>query len=164
MSKDEEEEREEALAEVADPMFLMHRGDADADGDIEVDDGTGGHMADYLSVSWIHKYCLLISKFFYVRDWLCHTNIENMMMERKDRLNLSQFSQTSYSAKSEQISIYVEIQDTSKTLPADCSCSCRWNRPSTTSNCFPARRTMPDSNSSSLDWVLFDWETINIRI
>ena len=52
MSKDEEEEREEALAEVADPpMFLMHRGDADADGDIEVDDGTGGHMADlYISV------------------------------------------------------------------------------------------------------------------
>ena len=42
MSKDEEEEREEALAEVADPMFLMDRGDADADGDIEVDvdDGT----------------------------------------------------------------------------------------------------------------------------
>ena len=52
MSKDEEEEREEALAEVADPMFLMHRGDADADGDIEVDDGTGGHLANsYLPVS-----------------------------------------------------------------------------------------------------------------
>ena len=52
MSKDEEEEREEALAEVADPMFLMHRGDADADGDIEVDDGAGGHIADsYISVS-----------------------------------------------------------------------------------------------------------------
>jgi len=53
MSKDEEEEREEALAEVADPMFLMHRGDADADGDIEVDDGAGGHsMADpYISAS-----------------------------------------------------------------------------------------------------------------
>jgi len=52
MSKDEEEEREEALAEVADPMFLMHRGDADADGDIEVDDGTVGHMPDsYIPVS-----------------------------------------------------------------------------------------------------------------
>ncbi|RDB23952.1 RNA polymerase II-associated protein 1 [Hypsizygus marmoreus] len=38
MSKEEEDEREEALAEVADPMFLMVRGDADADGDIEVDD------------------------------------------------------------------------------------------------------------------------------
>lgn len=41
MSKEEEDEREEALAEVADPMFLMSRGDADADGDIEVDDGGG---------------------------------------------------------------------------------------------------------------------------
>jgi RNA polymerase II-associated factor 1 len=53
MSKDEEEEREEALAEVADPMFLMLRGDADADGDIEVDDGAGGHMMtdSYISVS-----------------------------------------------------------------------------------------------------------------
>jgi len=38
MSKEEEDEREEALAEVADPMFLMVRGDADADGEIEVDD------------------------------------------------------------------------------------------------------------------------------
>jgi len=52
MSKDEEEEREEALAEVADPMFLMLRGDADADGDLEVDDGAGVHMIDsYISVS-----------------------------------------------------------------------------------------------------------------
>ena len=52
MSKDEEEEREDTLAEVADPMFLMHRGDADADGDIEVDDGPGGHIADsYIPVS-----------------------------------------------------------------------------------------------------------------
>lgn len=39
MSREEEEEREEAVAEVADPMFLLARGDADADGDIEVDDG-----------------------------------------------------------------------------------------------------------------------------
>jgi RNA polymerase II-associated factor 1 len=38
MSQEEEVEREEALAEVADPMFLLARGDADADGDIEVDD------------------------------------------------------------------------------------------------------------------------------
>jgi RNA polymerase II-associated factor 1 len=38
MSKEEEDEREEALAEVADPMFLMARGDADADGEIEIDD------------------------------------------------------------------------------------------------------------------------------
>jgi len=38
MSQEEEDEREEALAEVADPMFLMVRGDADADGEIEVDD------------------------------------------------------------------------------------------------------------------------------
>lgn len=42
MSAEEEAEREEALAEVADPMFLLARGDADADGDIEVDDGGGG--------------------------------------------------------------------------------------------------------------------------
>ena len=38
MSKEEEDEREEALAEVADPMYLMARGDADAEGDIEVED------------------------------------------------------------------------------------------------------------------------------
>lgn len=38
MSKEEEDEREEALAEVADPMFLMARGDADADGEIEIED------------------------------------------------------------------------------------------------------------------------------
>lgn len=37
MSKEEEDEREEALAEVADPMFLMVRGDADADGDVELE-------------------------------------------------------------------------------------------------------------------------------
>ncbi|KAJ3510057.1 hypothetical protein NLJ89_g4888 [Agrocybe chaxingu] len=35
MSKEEEEEREEALAEVADPMFLLMRADADADGEID---------------------------------------------------------------------------------------------------------------------------------
>ena len=39
MSKEEEEEREEALAEVVDPMFLMARGDADAEGEVEMDDG-----------------------------------------------------------------------------------------------------------------------------
>ena len=33
MSKEEEDEREEALAEVADPGFLLMRGDADADGE-----------------------------------------------------------------------------------------------------------------------------------
>jgi RNA polymerase II-associated factor 1 len=38
ISKEEEEEREEALAEVVDPMFLMARGDADADGEVEVDE------------------------------------------------------------------------------------------------------------------------------
>lgn len=37
MSKEEQDEREEALAEVIDPMFLMGRGDIDADG--ELDDG-----------------------------------------------------------------------------------------------------------------------------
>ena len=43
MSKEEEDEREEALAEVADSMYLMARGDADAEGDIEVEDtGTRG--------------------------------------------------------------------------------------------------------------------------
>jgi RNA polymerase II-associated factor 1 len=39
MSKEEEDEREEALAEVVDPMFLMVRGDADADGEIEIEEG-----------------------------------------------------------------------------------------------------------------------------
>ncbi|TFK39891.1 RNA polymerase II-associated protein [Crucibulum laeve] len=38
MSKEEEEEREEALAEVADPEFLTTIRDADADGEIEVDE------------------------------------------------------------------------------------------------------------------------------
>ncbi|KAJ4473623.1 RNA polymerase II-associated protein [Lentinula aciculospora] len=41
MSQEEEDEREEALAEVMDPLFLM-RGEADADGEVEVDEG-GGH-------------------------------------------------------------------------------------------------------------------------
>lgn len=35
MSKEEEDEREEALAEVADPMFLLMRGDADAEGELD---------------------------------------------------------------------------------------------------------------------------------
>ena len=48
MIKEEEEEREEALAEVADPTFLMVRGDADADGEIEVDDaGLINGMLDF---------------------------------------------------------------------------------------------------------------------
>ncbi|GLB41845.1 putative paf1 [Lyophyllum shimeji] len=47
ISKEEEDEREEALAEVADPMFLMARGDADADGDIEVDEGVVNGGLDF---------------------------------------------------------------------------------------------------------------------
>lgn len=39
MSVDEEEERQEALAEVADPMYLFNR---DADGEIEVEETGGG--------------------------------------------------------------------------------------------------------------------------
>lgn len=43
MKKEEEDERDEAMAEVMDPMFLMGRADADAEG--EVDDGAliNGH-------------------------------------------------------------------------------------------------------------------------
>lgn len=37
MSKEESEEREELLAEVADPTFLLSRDDVDADGEIDVD-------------------------------------------------------------------------------------------------------------------------------
>lgn len=37
MSREEEEEREEALAEVVDPNFLLTRGDIDADGEFDVD-------------------------------------------------------------------------------------------------------------------------------
>ncbi|OBZ66779.1 RNA polymerase II-associated protein 1 [Grifola frondosa] len=40
MTKEEEDEREEALAEVMDPMYLLSRGDVDAEG--EVDDGLAG--------------------------------------------------------------------------------------------------------------------------
>ncbi|KAG6812735.1 hypothetical protein H0H92_000952 [Tricholoma furcatifolium] len=45
ITKEEENERDEALAEVLDPLFLM-RGDtdADADGDIEADDGVIGGL------------------------------------------------------------------------------------------------------------------------
>ncbi|KAG6897823.1 hypothetical protein C0992_010627 [Termitomyces sp. T32_za158] len=50
MSKEEEDEREEALAEVVDPMFLMVRGDADADGDIEVEDGTMNGGLDFATL------------------------------------------------------------------------------------------------------------------
>ena len=88
MSKDEEEEREEALAEVADPMFLMHRGDADADGDIEVDDGTGGHIADSY-ISWIHyQYCLRLIvitwKSLLLGDLVGHERIEHIIMKGKE--------------------------------------------------------------------------------
>jgi RNA polymerase II-associated factor 1 len=38
MSKEEEEEREEALAEVTDPLYLIGRVDADADGELEMED------------------------------------------------------------------------------------------------------------------------------
>ncbi|KNZ74604.1 RNA polymerase II-associated protein 1 like protein [Termitomyces sp. J132] len=48
MSKEEEDEREEALAEVMDPMFLMVRGDADADGDLEVEDVTVNGGLDFM--------------------------------------------------------------------------------------------------------------------
>lgn len=40
MSKEEEDEREDALAEVMDPMYLLSRGEADAEG--EVDETIGG--------------------------------------------------------------------------------------------------------------------------
>lgn len=35
MSHEEETEREEALAEVMDPMYLLNRGEADAEGEID---------------------------------------------------------------------------------------------------------------------------------
>ncbi|KAF8637578.1 hypothetical protein AX17_002647 [Amanita inopinata Kibby_2008] len=38
MSKEEEEEREEALAEVTDPLYLIGRVDADAEGELEVEE------------------------------------------------------------------------------------------------------------------------------
>lgn len=37
MSKEELDEREELLAEVTDPTFLLSRDDVDADGEIDVD-------------------------------------------------------------------------------------------------------------------------------
>ncbi|KAI0070806.1 hypothetical protein K474DRAFT_1687312 [Panus rudis PR-1116 ss-1] len=46
MSKEEEDEREDALAEVNDPMYLLGRGDADAEGEIETEDMTGSHKQD----------------------------------------------------------------------------------------------------------------------
>lgn len=42
MSKEEEQEREEALAEVIDPLFPLARADVDADADGEVDDAAFG--------------------------------------------------------------------------------------------------------------------------
>ena len=47
MSQEEETEREEALAEVMDPMYLLNRGEADAEGEIDdtLQDATvNGHM------------------------------------------------------------------------------------------------------------------------
>ena len=41
MSKEEEDEREEALAEVVDPMYLLNRADMDAEGEVE----TGEHAS-----------------------------------------------------------------------------------------------------------------------
>ena len=41
MSKEEEQEREEALAEVVDPSYPLARADADADAEGEVDDILG---------------------------------------------------------------------------------------------------------------------------
>lgn len=38
MSKEEEDEREEALAEVMDPMYLLNRADVDAEGEVETED------------------------------------------------------------------------------------------------------------------------------
>jgi RNA polymerase II-associated factor 1 len=54
MSREELDEREELLAEVTDPSFLLNREDADADGEIDVDavghevstGADGGIMAD----------------------------------------------------------------------------------------------------------------------
>lgn len=37
MSKEELDEREEQLAEVADPSYLLNRDDVDADGEIDMD-------------------------------------------------------------------------------------------------------------------------------
>ena len=42
MSKEEEQESEEALAEVTDPLFPLARADADADADGELDDAAFG--------------------------------------------------------------------------------------------------------------------------
>ena len=43
MSKEELDEREELLAEVTDPAFLLNRDDVDADGEIDID--ALGHQA-----------------------------------------------------------------------------------------------------------------------
>ena len=41
MSEDEEREREEASAEVLDPSYLLTSGDADAEGEVEIEDAEG---------------------------------------------------------------------------------------------------------------------------
>lgn len=50
MSQEEEEEREEALAEVVDPLFLM-RGEAEADMDAEGEIEIDGAPADEFTMS-----------------------------------------------------------------------------------------------------------------
>lgn len=49
MGKEEEEERQEALAEVVDPMYMFLRADADADG--EVDEGAGLPFGELIDVT-----------------------------------------------------------------------------------------------------------------
>jgi RNA polymerase II-associated factor 1 len=49
MSKEEEDEREDALAEVMDPMYMM-RGEGEVDADGEVDDAAAFNAAMGISV------------------------------------------------------------------------------------------------------------------
>jgi RNA polymerase II-associated factor 1 len=49
MSIDEEDERQEALAEVVDPMYMFLRADADADG--EVDETAGMPLSESVDVT-----------------------------------------------------------------------------------------------------------------
>lgn len=41
MSEEEEREREETAAEVLDPVYLLTGGDADAEGEVEIEDAEG---------------------------------------------------------------------------------------------------------------------------